>query len=64
MTTDFLVSDHGSIILLLPASEEGKSWAEEHIDPSAQHFGKSIAIERRYFRDIFDGIRADGLSIS
>lgn len=64
MSTDFVVADHGSIVLLYPATDAAREWVDQHIDQDAQHFGRSVVIEPRYFRDIFEGIRSDGLSIS
>lgn len=61
---DFDVADHGSIILLRAISAEAKDWADEYLPEDAQTFGGAIVIERRFFEPIYDGIIADGLTIS
>lgn len=62
--TDFNIADHGSIITLSPHTPEARDWIDENLPADAQWFGNGVAIERRYFEDIYDGICADGLSIS
>lgn len=61
---DFTASNHGSIILLTPLTAEANTWVDEHLPEDVQTLGRSIAIEPRYFDDIVEGIRADGLSIN
>ena len=62
--TDFVLSDHGSIVILTPQTPEARGWVNEHLPDDAQCFGRGVVIERRYFEDIYDGITADGLTIS
>jgi hypothetical protein len=62
--TDFDVADHGSVILLSPISGDAKDWVDDHLPDDAQWFAGGIAIERRYFPAIYEGILDDGLSIS
>ena len=62
--TDFHVSDHGSLIILEPQTTAAKEWADEHFPDDAQNWCSGTVIERRYFEDIYDGITADGLTIS
>lgn len=62
--TDFVVSDHGTIILLRPRTDAAKDWVSEYLPEDAQWIGRAVAIERRYFEPIYDGIVGDGLSIS
>ena len=64
MTTDFIVQDHGSLIILLPQTTVAKDWADERFPDDAQNWASGTVIERRYFADIYDGITADGLTIS
>jgi len=61
---DFYVYDGGSIVLLCPRSELALDWVDEHLPPDAQRLGSNIAIERRYFGDIYTGIKTDGLSVA
>ena len=62
--TDFTAQDPGSIVILTPQTPEAHDWVAEHLPADAQWLGRGIAIERRYFADIYDGITADGLTIS
>jgi hypothetical protein len=62
--TDFDVRDHGSLVVLTPQSPEAGDWVDEHLPDDAQWLGKGVVIERRYFEPIYDGITADGLTIS
>lgn len=64
MTTDFIVQDHGSLIILLPQTTVAKDWADEHFPDDAQNWASGTVIERRYFEPIYDGIIADGLTIN
>jgi hypothetical protein len=61
---DFTYRDEGSLMLLAPDSEFAKGWVEEHIPDDAQWFGNYLAIERRFFQNILDGIDADGLTFA
>lgn len=61
---DFTATNHGSIILLTPVTDEANTWVNEHLQVEGwQTLGTSIAIEPRYFDDIVEGIRNDGLTI-
>lgn len=62
--TDFTVQDHGSIVILTPQTPEAQGWADEHLPYDGRWFRNGFAIERRYFEPIYDGITADGLTIS
>lgn len=61
--SDFIISDHGSIMLLYPYSEAAQDWLDENIGDEAQYHGKSLAIEPRYAGEIARGIANDGLGI-
>ena len=61
---DFSVSDQGSIVLLRPCTPAAVAWAQEHLPEDSFKWGDAIAIERRYFRDIYEGIRQEGLVIA
>lgn len=60
--TDFSVRDHGSIIVLTPQTDAAREWVGENIDTDAWMGG--VCIERRFFGNIYEGLTADGLSIS
>lgn len=61
---DFLVTDHGSIVLLKPCTPAAREWVTDNIPLDAPYFGKSIAVERRCFPAIYTGIKEDGLVIA
>jgi len=61
---DFLVMDHGSIIVLTPNSDEAKQWVKEHIPPEAQWFARGVVIEHRYADDIIDAILGTDMTIN
>lgn len=62
--TDFIVQDHGSIVILLPQTTVASDWIEDNLQEAACGWPSGTVIERRYFADIYDGITADGLTIS
>lgn len=62
---DFIISDHGSILILNAISEEAKEWASDNLPDDAQTWGPhGTVVEPRYIGPIIDGIQADGLTIS
>lgn len=60
---DFYVRNDFSIILLLPRSAEARRWAEDNIQLESWQNYRSIAIEPRYFDNIYEGITAEGMTI-
>ena len=64
-TTDFTVSEHGTIILLTPQNEAAFAWADEHIDANRQQLGQEwIPIDHRCAQPILEHIIADGYTVS
>lgn len=65
MKPDLTVQDHGSICLLVPKSDEGRTWIEEHIPEDAMRWGgDAVVVEPRYMQDIIDGAEGDGLLVA
>jgi hypothetical protein len=60
---DFLIENHGSVVLLQPLTIAAEDWLTEHTPEDAQHWGTSIVIEPRYVSDILNGIELDGLKV-
>lgn len=62
-SADFIVENHGSILLLRPQNEQAIAWVHEHIgsDNGFQPYWPVVVIEPRYVRPILEGIAADGL---
>jgi hypothetical protein len=65
MTTDFSISNEGSLYLLYANTPEAQEWVEENLPSDRQTWGKSgTAIEHRFILDVAQGIQESGLSIS
>jgi len=58
---DFSIRSEGSLVILLPLSESGRDWCDEHLPPDAPRWAGGYAIEARHYRPIIDGIVAAGL---
>jgi hypothetical protein len=63
-TSDFRVSNHGSILILFADTQEAQDWVAQHIPEDALTWGRNgIVVEPRYISNIVDGIQNDGLSV-
>ena len=62
---DFVLKNHGSILLLHPLTESARVWIDEHIGPDNGYQPQypTVLIEHRYVADIVDGIHASGLEV-
>jgi hypothetical protein len=62
---DFIVENHGSIILLRPITDAAREWVQEHIgeDNGYQPYWPTVLVEPRYLGPIIDGIVEHGLSV-
>ena len=62
---DIEIMDGGSVVLLQPVSDAGREWIDEHVgeDNGFQPYYPTITCERRYVRDILDGMLEDGLEV-
>jgi hypothetical protein len=60
---DFIVEDHGSIILLKPVTAGAREWVEENIgeDNGYQGLWTTVTLEGRYLAPILEGISQAGL---
>jgi hypothetical protein len=63
MKTDFYYKNEGSVIALLPQTAEAYKWSEKNINKGSCQNPDCILIELRYFQDIGEGIKNDGLTI-
>jgi len=61
--SDLIVENHGTILLLFPATNAGRSWIGENIGSDAQRWAGAVVVEPRYIADIVIGARADGLEV-
>lgn len=63
-TPDFLLVNHGSIVVLNALTDKAKTWIDEHIEDDAQTWGPhGTVIEPRYVEPIIEGIVQDNLRI-
>lgn len=55
--TDFLIRNHGSIVMVEPCTTEARAWVEEHvaIEPWAW-LGNAFACEPRHLDNLLTGI--------
>jgi len=61
---DFYFRNEGTIIMLYPQSKQAKSWSEQMYNNATIIHCFVIAIEPRYFLDIVEGIKEEGLTIT
>lgn len=62
---DFIVQNHGSIIILLAVTAAAQQWVTENLPDDAQTWGRNgTVIEPRYIGPIVNGIEAEGLVVS
>jgi hypothetical protein len=62
--TDVRITNHHSLILVLPLTDAASEWIRDNVDPDAQWFGQSLVVEPRYLADLCAGMQGDGLTIS
>jgi len=60
---DFVVENHGSILLLQPLSPAANSCVKENLPEDHLTFGHAVVVEHRYIADIVAGIQSDGLTV-
>ena len=61
---DLLVEDHGSIALVRPVSDRGRTWLAENTETEGwQWLGEALAVEPRYVVDLLNGAVKDGLKV-
>lgn len=62
--SDFDIQDAGAFVILRAVSAAAVDWRDEHLPDDAHLWAGATVIEHRYFEPIYDGILADGLTIS
>lgn len=62
---DFVLENHGSILLLRPQNEQAIAWVDEHIgsENGFQPYWPTVVIEHRFVSNIVRGIQNDGLAV-
>ena len=62
---DFQVENHGSLILLRPATEAAREWLAFNCVPDPwQWFGNALAVEPRCAPDIVNGMIDEGFTVA
>jgi hypothetical protein len=62
LSFDYIVEDHGSIVVLDPTSRAALQWFYKHLPADCPRWGKlGYCVERNYVSDILEGLKRDGL---
>jgi hypothetical protein len=61
--TDFEVKNCSSLIMLYPVTKNAFNWINENLYLEDWQQNNNVAIEPRFFEDIFEGITQAGLTI-
>lgn len=61
---DVVVSNHGSVFLVQPVSDDAKAWVDAHIGDDAIWLGPAFGVDHRYIDDIVAGMSDDGLVVA
>ena len=64
-TMDIRVENGGSVVLLVPATDDAKDWLESNVgaDNGYQPYWPTCVVEARYADDILAGMLNDGLEV-
>ncbi len=61
---DVTIQGGSSIALIVPETDAGREWCEEHIvREETIRFSNGIACEPRYLHDVVEGLRSAGLTV-
>lgn len=53
----------GNLFIVVPYTEDGRTWLDEHIAEDALQWGGGVVVEWRYVEDILVGAQDDGLRV-
>jgi hypothetical protein len=62
-TPDFYVKNCFSLILLMPESKKAEQWAKDNIYLENWQDNGQIAVEPRFFDDLYEGIKESNLTL-
>jgi hypothetical protein len=62
--SDFYFRNEGSILMILPVSQDAKTWTTDHVHLEDWQNPNHFAVEPRYFDDLAEGITSDGLTLT
>lgn len=60
---DFIVSDEGSIFILMPLTPAAREWVADFLPQDPMRWAGGVVVEHRYISDIVSGARRDGLVV-
>jgi len=63
---DITVEGSGTVFLLVPQTDKGRTWIKENIGPDngyQPYYPDKVVVEHRYIEDILQGMAADGLAL-
>jgi hypothetical protein len=61
---DYIVTDHGSLWLLRPTTDNARHHLEAHVGDEAQWFAGALVVEPRYIVDLSEQLWADGFTVT
>lgn len=59
---DYVFTNHGSLWLCQPKSDEARRHLEEHVDAEAQWWAGALAVEPRYVQGLVEALRTEGFT--
>ena len=63
--SDIEIENHGTVVLIRPLTDNGRTWVEEHVEAEAwQWFGGGVAAEPRAVPAVIEGMLGDGLKVA
>jgi hypothetical protein len=64
MARDVTIDNQGSIVRVIPETQQAKDWIQENTDTESwQWFGNALCVEWRYADDLIAGMQAAGLAV-
>lgn len=61
--SDFLIANHGTIILVTPVTLDATKWVNKHLAEDRLMYGAAIVVEPRYISNLVKGIQKSSLSV-
>ena len=53
----------GSLVMIKPLTDAAREWIAQNVSDEQTWFGDRLAVEPRYFDDLFHGMTMDGLEV-
>jgi hypothetical protein len=58
----FSITDHGSLVLVRPLTDDCRAWLEANVSDESQWFGGALVVEPRYLIDLVAGLADEGFA--